>query len=245
MIRAWQSWWMTLAPPRFWGRVTPAHNATGYVVWWPLVLAVSLAFFGGAVRLGYLYFTGWKGAWTAWSGGPPQGWTLARTMLVESFIAPYYADSRYWRYNSSSEETTAMWAAPAATVCAAVVSGLTLMCLTSSRRICGVRTVHIVRASVYRTAPLVGFMAVLSARRSAEGTWLERLLAGHAGEAALMLTVAVSLLWALWWWRTVVLKGWVMPGSRVAATLIGVVDVLAGVAVFSELSPYSVGRLFY
>lgn len=242
VVRAWRSWWMALIPSRFWSRVTPAHGTSREVVLWPLVLVVSMLLAGGAVRAGYLYATDWAGAWTAWGGGPPKGWKRAEAIAVEAWGQPLWLHrANFWNSDDYWRTVARVYAGPAAVVGASLVCLLTLMCLTTSRRLCGVKASHVVRAAVYRTAPL-GVLYLL---------WLLHSLFGpnspwgwDALNAARLTAMALVVLWGFAWWRTVILTGWVMPRSRLAAHLIALCDVLAGVAIYAELDPFSVGRLF-
>lgn len=245
VVRALRSWWMALIPPRFWHRVTPAHGTPCVVVLWPMVLIVSMNAAGGAVRACYLYFMGWTDGWATWRGGPATGWARAQEIAIEAWTQPlwvrwqdYWSTDLYWRVLGR------MYAGPAATVSSALVCCVALMCLTTSRRICGVKGSHILRAVVYRTAPL-GLLYLLwlfDSMVAPQVPWSPA--AYSARNAALLIAQGLVLLWGAWWWRSVILTGWQMPRARLAAALIGACDVLAGVAVYAELDPISVGSLF-
>lgn len=245
MIRSWRSWWMALVPPRFWRRVTPAHGTSASVVLWPLVLMVSMIAVGGALRAAYFYITDWAGPWTAWGGGPPRGWERWRVIAEEAWGKPLFAHwADYWNAGMFWRAVGRLYAAPAAVLGSALLCGVVLMCMTTSRRICGVKASHIVRAMVYRTAPL-GVLYLV---------WLVDSVLVHelsmaspivfVRRDAWLVVIVLTLLWGAWWWRSVILTGWVMPRARLAAHLIGACDVLAGVAVCTVMAPYTVGRLF-
>lgn len=244
VFRAWRTWLRALVPPLFWRSVTPAHGTSGAVVLWPLVLMASMIAIGGAIRVGYLYAIGWAGTWTAWGGGPPTGWKRAGVIAVEAWSRPLWVRWQdYWNTENYLRALGETYAPIASVTAGSLVCALALMSLTTSRRICGVKASHILRASVYRLAPL-GLLYVL---------WLvEAMLVSYrlpslwnyqaVGLSRTVLLFAL-LAWGAWWWRTVILSGWQMHKAALAANLIAACDVLASLAAYAVLAPYSMGRM--
>jgi len=240
---------MAAVPPRFWKRVTLAHANRWTVVLWPAVLLGTLGLASGIVRMTYTLARGtpppvWMtpapgGGWTAQTMGPLQAfWYEAQ----KAWGMPWYPVTvSRWSPERALTAMLEMWAAPLAVLAASLVTGATLLTLTSSRRACGVKPGHIVRAMTYRLAPL-GFLYLLwcawrlvvflpvSVRRSTSDTLWVLVLVGLAA-------------WGVWWWRTTLVRGWLMPRAGMLWLLLGTVDVLASLAAYLLLSPYTAARM--
>lgn len=199
---------------------------------------------GGAIRVGYLYAIGWAGTWTAWGGGPPTGWKRAGVIAVEAWSRPLWVRWQdYWNTENYLRALGETYAPIASVTAGSLVCALALMSLTTSRRICGVKGSHIVRAAVYRLAPLgvlyvLWFMGSLYSSYVSTSAWA---YSGTSTSRALMLLFMLA--WGVWWWQCAMLTGWVMPKAKLAAALIGLCDVLAGAAAYAVIAPSSIGRL--
>jgi hypothetical protein len=246
LVRAWRSWGRAMSIVRFWGDVSPTHKTSPAVWLWPVVVFGSLIFVGGTARAiegcfaRYPWFpyvlTG------SFAGRPPRPdgpGLLARLFefVYLTWCYPlWYHNYANWPHEQYVKQLLAVWALPAATAAASLVCGLTLLCLSSSRRVSAVRGAHIARAMVYRLAPLVVVYAVwitfFVLNDFTFGLWSRPWVRTVWG------TLLVgSLVWGWLWWWSAVTRGRLMPRARSAAALIGVVDVLTAAAVFLLMSP--------
>lgn len=246
LVRAWRTWGHTLIPSRFWGAVSPMH-ATSRAVWlWPVVLFGSLIFLGGTARaiagcfVRYPWFpyvlTGSLAGRPPRPDGPGLLSRLFEFVYLSWCYPLWYHNYANWPRDQYLRQLIEVWAVPAATVAAATVCALTMLCLRHSRVVAAIRPAHIVRAAVYRLAPLVIFYSlfitvfILHDFRfgSQFGGW-DKMLA--------CTLVAASFVWGWTWWWTAIQRGWMMPRSRLAAALIGLIDMLTFAAVFLHMSP--------
>lgn len=245
MVRAWRSWGRALIPPYFWRSVTPAHATSPVVLLWPVVVFLSFGAVGGCVRAAYLYIIDWRGNRATWSGNPPSGWALLKAVIEEGWVTPFF-DERYRvraQYGSELGHAAALYANEIATLTSALITGLLLMSLTNSRRICGVKTGHITRAMVYRLAPLGAFCVARLSQDLIEYAYFPATAYSRTTHAWQILGPA-CLLWGCWWWMTVLMKGWVMPRAWLAAALIGALDVLVGLTTCVILRPLDLPHFF-
>jgi len=250
VVRAWQTWWVALLPPRFWRRVTVAHESRWVVVLWPLVLMGCCVFLSGAARMVYALVTGKVVMVWGFVGGSTVGtWVAAEGVERWSKLAawawgtPLYPEGKFWRTTDGfTRLLMLLLAGPAAIVASALITGGTIMTLTTSRRICGVKWSHVRRAVVYRSTPLVAAYAALVL--SPEGM-ASRINWYTTPQELLTLTVfgACCAAWGAWWWATTLRTGWQMPEARLVAALLGVVDVLAGLVMLVSMSPFLSGRV--
>jgi hypothetical protein len=248
IVRATRSWLNALLPPAFWRKVTLAHACHWTVVLWPLVLIGSWAALWSSARTLYEFKYGpliptpnaFMGG--VWKRTPP---TLSETIQYRALDAwgnPWYpVNTARWDHSRVHQAVLETWAAPLAVLAAATVTGLTFLALTSSRRLCGVKRSHVLRAMVYRLAPLGIFYLLWMAGfviQTFSGVWMYQ-------SQLLLLWVAVLLLqlpWGVWYWGCAFKRGWKMPDAVLATALLGTVDALAFVVTFLWLSPFLAGR---
>lgn len=250
VLRALRSWFMALIPPWFWRRVTPAYASTWVVLLWPVVFFGSFAFVVGGVRLAYalakksplpMRMTNTGGVWTATQ--PPTLEALGLRAQEAWFIPWYPVHVARWDPQRVGTTMLETWAAPCAVVAASVATGLTLMSLTTSRRICGVKGSHILRAMVYRLAPLGVLYAAWCVGQLAWMQWSMLGIDWQTGRTLWMGSLVLPMLWGAWWWYVALTKGWQMPQARLVAVLMGVVDILACLATYMLMSPYVAGLM--
>ena len=248
VLRAWRSWARTLVPGRFWRSVSLAHKTSPAVWLWPVVLFVSMIAVCGAGRAIAGCFA--KYPWFpyvmtgSFAGRPPRpdGPGLAERVL--DFLWVYwcyplwYGNYGGWTNEQYLRQLLGVWAVPAATVAAALTCSFSVILLRRSRRVASVRTAHVVRARVYRLAPLVVFytvwIACFAARELSPASWVRN----WEGRVFSLLLVW-SLAWGWLWWWTAIRRGSRMPDARLLAALIGTIDVLASAAVFLWMAPFA------
>ncbi len=246
LVRAWRSWGRTILPGRFWRDVSLAHRTSAAVWLWPVVLFSSTIFVAGTARAiagCYSKYPWFPYVMTgSFAGSPPRpggpGF-LARVldMLWVYWCYPlWFGNYGGWTREQYLKLLLDTWAVPAGTLGASLLCALTLIGLRSSRRIATVRGGHVLRAAIYRLAPLVGFyLAWITAFILQDYRWGPPL---GGWEGTLIATMLVgSLVWGWLWWWTAITRGWQMPGARLAAALIGLIDALAFVAVVLTMSP--------
>lgn len=243
LIRALRSWFRALIPPRFWRAVTPAHHTNAKVWLWPVVLVVSLLLLGAGTHLVVQPLVPAPLRGTPWPQfGTPVYWQFSRDVLENFGLRPLWFPRQPWMtdewYGRSLREA---WSFPLSILASSAVCAVILLNLRASRRIAGVKTEHIIRASVYRLAPL-GVLYL---------TWL--VLAVSASNALNLYrdrdhllgfgVPIVCIVWGWWWWRSAIVTGWFMPNSRLAASLIGVVDVLTSLLVLALMNHRAIGAI--
>lgn len=252
LLRAWRSWGRTILPTRFWSAVSLTHRTSSAVWLWPVVLFASMIFIGGTGRAiaGCYSKYPWfpyvmTGRFTGLPPRPDNPGFLARVLdvvWVYWFYPLWFNNYGGWTREQYLKQLLDIWAVPAATLGAALACALTLICLRSSRRIATVSSGHIVRAAVYRLAPLVIFYFVWITFFVLQDYRWGPPLGGLEGTVFGALLVG-SLAWGWLWWWTAITRGWQMPRARLAAALIGLVDVLAFAAVLLTMSPFILGEL--
>lgn len=251
VVRAVRSWWRAVWPARFWRGVRITYACPRSVLWWPLVLILSWQVPWSVARTGYEFWRGpavSSGKTVRLANGllqavPPTPWQVVRQRLADAWIDPWYPV--YVARFDPHRVTEVMLEsyAPAAAVCAAsLVTGLTFLSLTRSRRLSGVRASHVLRAMVYRLAPLGVLQIVWMAdqvQQRVPGAYRLDAFIRHFWYVPLLLCAA----WGVWWWRCAFRIGWKIPDARLATALLGAVDVLTFVVVFCFISPFGAGRL--
>ncbi|MFT3683944.1 MAG: hypothetical protein QM783_03280 [Phycisphaerales bacterium] len=249
IIRATRSWLAALYPPGFWKRITLTHACSWSVLLWPLVLIVSWAVVWSTAREAYELKYGLpiptrnvRNTAGRWVPVPP---TLSQTISFRSLDAwgnPWYpVNIARWDPSRKSQVLKETWAAPLAVLASSVVTGLTFLTLTSSRRLCGVKRSHVLRAMVYRLVPLGVFYLlwmISTIVRELQSIWMYQSELMSVWVAVLLLQVV----WGVWWWGCAFRRGWKMPDATPATALLGIVDVLAFVVTFLLVSPYTAGH---
>jgi hypothetical protein len=242
MIRAWRSWVAALIPSLFWRRVKPEHSCSRVVLLWPLVLLGSLALVLGLAQFMFLTLSASlvPGRRTATPTGlaytPATVWERVFYRAHRVWIEPFES-RRAWMGGRQLAFLLESWAGPIAVLAAATITGLTLASLTTSRRVCGVKGTHILRASVYRLTPLGILLLMSSVERTAvladANGWLWR----QELRPFWLLINLSSVVWAAWWWHAAIARGWRMPKAHFVALLMAVVDLLTLATVYVSLSP--------